>query len=61
MDFYRNRLSAIVALCMRHKVRKLYILGSLVTNHFNEQNNTELIADLKGVSLEDYSCFKDRS
>ncbi|MDL2221586.1 nucleotidyltransferase domain-containing protein [Parabacteroides sp. OttesenSCG-928-N08] len=55
MDFFSNYLSAIVALCKRHKVSKLFAFGSVLTNRFDKQSDIDLVVDFEGVPLEDYA------
>ena len=45
MNFPGNYLPAIIALCKRHKVKKLFAFGSVLTNRFNEQSDIDLVVD----------------
>ena len=41
MNFPGNYLPAIIALCKRHKVKKLFAFGSVLTNRFNDKTNVD--------------------
>ena len=50
-------------LCEQHKVSKLFVFGSVLTNRFNEESDIDMIVDFKDVDLMDYVdnyfSFKD--
>jgi len=54
MDFLSKYLSKIIALCKKHKVSKLFAFGSVLTVHFNNESDVDLIVDFEDVPLEDY-------
>jgi len=50
-------------LCEQHKVSKLFVFGSVLTNRFNDESDIDMIVDFKDVDLMDYVdnyfSFKD--
>jgi len=54
MDFFSKYISKIIALCKKHKVSKLFAFGSVLTTHFNNESDVDLIVDFGEVPLEDY-------
>ena len=54
MNFPGNYLPAIIALCIRHKVKKLFAFGSVLTNRFNEQSDIDLVVDFDKTNVDDY-------
>ena len=54
MNFPGNYLPAIIALCNRHKVKKLFAFGSVLTNRFNEQSDIDLVVDFDKTNVDDY-------
>ena len=54
MNFPGNYLPAIIALCKRHKVKKLFAFGSVLTNRFNEQSDIDLVVDFDKTNVDDY-------
>ena len=55
MNFFSNHLPSIIALCKKHKVKKLFSFGSVLTNRFNDKSDIDLVVDFDNVSLEDYA------
>lgn len=49
----KNRLR-IIALCKKHKVRQLFVFGSILTDRFNENSDVDMVVDFDKVTLEDY-------
>ena len=45
----------INSLCAKHKVNKLYVFCSLLTDKFNEQSDIDFLIDFKPLALLDYS------
>ena len=41
-------------LCSKHKVRKLFVFGSILTNKFNDQSDVDLIVDFDKKEISDY-------
>ena len=54
MNFPGNYLPAIIALCKRHKVKKLFAFGSVLTSRFNEQSDIDLVVDFDKTNVDDY-------
>ena len=55
MKLIENNIQKIVALCQRHKVRKLFVFGSILTSRFNNESDVDLVVDFDNVDLEDYA------
>lgn len=49
----KNRMR-IIALCKKHKVRQLFVFGSILTDRFNENSDVDMVVDFDQVTLEDY-------
>ncbi len=54
-----NRLETytqdIISLCKTHKVRSLYVFGSILTDKFNAESDIDLIVDFTNMEVEDYA------
>lgn len=54
-----NRLETykqeIDKLCEFHKVKSLYVFGSVLTDDFNEESDIDLIVDFTSVNIEEYA------
>ena len=45
MNHFNTYLKEINYLCEQHKVNKLYVFGSALSNNFNEKSDIDLIVD----------------
>lgn len=55
MNFFNNYLPKIIALCQKHKVKKLFAFGSVLTNRFTDKSDIDLLVDFENVAPEDYA------
>ena len=39
----------------KHKVGKLFVFGSILTNRFNDKSDVDMVVDFDKVNLEDYA------
>jgi predicted nucleotidyltransferase len=44
----------IIALCKKHKVNKLFVFGSILTNRFNDNSDIDLTVDFNKAEVGDY-------
>jgi uncharacterized protein len=54
MDLIDKNINAIKKLCDKHKVKELYIFGSLLTDKFNESSDIDLLIQFGKVNLIEY-------
>lgn len=54
MDFLKEYINQIIPLCKNHKVIKLYIFGSILTNSFHKQSDVDFLVEFAEVDLRDY-------
>jgi len=54
MKLIENNIQRIIDLCKKHKVHKLFVFGSILTNRFNAQSDIDLVVDFKKTEIEDY-------
>ena len=47
-------INSIIELCEKHKVKTLYVFGSVLTEKFNKKSDIDFIVDFKNLSVEDY-------
>ena len=55
MKLIENNIQKIITLCKKHKVGKLFVFGSILTNRFNEKSDVDMVVDFDKVNLEDYA------
>lgn len=54
MELIDNNIKKIKALCKKHKVNKLFVFGSILTNRFNEKSDIDFIVDFNKKNITDY-------
>ncbi|WP_302260612.1 nucleotidyltransferase family protein [uncultured Bacteroides sp.] len=54
MKLIENNIQKIIALCKRHKVNKLFVFGSILTNHFNDDSDVDLLVSFNKAEVSDY-------
>lgn len=55
MDLIERNIDLIRDLCSKHKVARLFVFGSLLTERFQSESDIDLIVDFKEVDLYDYA------
>ena len=50
----KNR-DKIKALCNKHKVSRLFVFGSILTDRFKRTSDVDFIVDFEGIDLYDYA------
>ncbi len=55
MNYLNSYLKEINSLCEQHKVKKLYVFGSAITNRFHEKSDVDLIVDFNALGVEEYA------
>ena len=54
MQLIENNIHKIIDLCKKHKVLKLFVFGSILTNRFNDKSDVDLVVDFNKKEVEDY-------
>lgn len=54
MKLIENNIQKIIALCKKHKVHKLFVFGSILTNHFSDKSDIDLVVDFDKAEVNDY-------
>ena len=55
MTIIDRNIETIRNLCKKHKVARLFVFGSVLTDRFKENSDIDLIVDFKDVELYDYA------
>ena len=55
VNIIESNLEKIKLLCARHKVKSLFIFGSVLTHSFQEKSDIDFIVDFDSIALEDYA------
>ncbi len=63
MNLIEQHKNEIIALCIKYKVNKLYVFGSVLTEKFNESSDIDILLQFNGVDLyhyfDNYMDFKE--
>jgi len=55
IDYYKNDL---MQLCVKNKVKSLYVFGSVLTSRFNNDSDIDMIVDIDSVNPLEYAdCY----
>jgi len=55
MTLIDRNIDTIRSLCKKHKVAKLFVFGSILTDHFRKNSDIDFIVDFQNMELYDYA------
>ncbi len=55
MTIVDQNIDKIRALCDKHKVTRLFVFGSVLTDNFDKSSDIDFLVDFYGVDLYDYA------
>jgi predicted nucleotidyltransferase len=55
MNLVTKNINAIFELCEKHKVKSLYVFGSVLTDRFTDKSDIDLLVDFNKLPLLNYS------
>ncbi|MFA5327061.1 MAG: nucleotidyltransferase domain-containing protein [Prolixibacteraceae bacterium] len=55
MSIVDKNIDRISTLCSKHKVAKLFVFGSVLTDRFKKGSDIDFLVDFSGVDLYDYA------
>ena len=55
MKIIDKNIDRISALCNKHKVTRLFVFGSILTEKFKKSSDIDFLVDFEGVDLYDYA------
>ena len=55
MKIIDKNIDRIRALCNKHKVTRLFVFGSILTDKFKKSSDIDFLVDFNGVDLYDYA------
>jgi predicted nucleotidyltransferase len=55
MNLLDKNIDKIRDLCTKHKVGKLFVFGSVLTNRFRSDSDLDFIVDFEDIDLYDYA------
>ena len=54
MNMIERNIGQIIRLCERHKVRELYLFGSVLTDKFNDESDVDFLVEFSIVDILEY-------
>ena len=54
MNITTDNINKIKDLCLKHKVKELYLFGSVLSDNFHPTSDIDLLVEFSGVDLMDY-------
>jgi predicted nucleotidyltransferase len=55
MNVIESNIEKIKLLCLKHKVNKMFVFGSVLKDSFNNDSDIDLVVDFSKVELSDYA------
>lgn len=55
MNLIERNIDKIRDLCSRHKVRRLFVFGSVLTDRFKKDSDIDLVVDFQDIDLYEYA------
>ncbi len=64
MNIIEKNIDSLIVLCKHHRVKELYLFGSILTPDFNNDSDIDLLVQFDNVDILDYTDnyfdFKDK-
>ncbi len=54
MNLVEKNINALIDLCKQHKVKELYVFGSILTPKFTDSSDIDLLVQFDNIDLLDY-------
>ena len=55
MNLVEKNIDSVRDLCKKHRVERLFVFGSILTDRFQKRSDIDFIVDFQGVDLFDYA------
>jgi predicted nucleotidyltransferase len=64
MNIIERNIDSLISLCKQHKVKELYIFGSILTSEFNKDSDIDMLVQFDNVDIlqyaDNYFDFKEK-
>ena len=64
MNIIEKNIDFLISLCKQHKVKELYIFGSILTSKFNKDSDIDMLVQFDNVDIleyvDNYFDFKEK-
>ncbi len=55
MNIIEKNIDSLIRLCKQHKVKELYIFGSILTSKFNKDSDIDMLVQFDNVDILEYA------
>ena len=55
MNIIEENIDPLISLCKQHKVKELYIFGSILTSKFNKESDIDMLVQFDNVDILEYT------
>ena len=55
MNLIEKNIDILIGLCKRHKVKELYIFGSILTSRFNDNSDVDFLVQFDNIDILEYA------
>ena len=55
MNLIERNIDTLIELCKRHKVKELYIFGSILTPRFSESSDIDFLVQFENIDILEYA------
>jgi len=55
MNIIEKNIDSLIILCKQHKVRELYLFGSILTPKFNKDSDIDMLVQFENVDILEYA------
>ena len=55
MNIIEKNIDSLIILCKQHKVRELYLFGSILTPKFNKDSDIDMLVQFDNVDILEYA------
>ena len=55
MNIIEKNIESLIGLCKQHKVKELYLFGSILTSKFNNDSDIDMLVQFDNVDIPEYA------
>jgi predicted nucleotidyltransferase len=55
MNLIEKHIDSLIGLCKQHKVKELYIFGSILTSRFNKDSDIDMLVQFENIDILEYA------
>jgi len=55
MNIIDRNIDSLISLCKQHKVKELYIFGSILTSKFNKYSDIDMLVQFDNIDILEYA------